>query len=647
MPASESPVSWLPDGSPWNERFQDIYRSRGSDAQGGLAQARHVFLRGCGLLSADEPATWADAPDWRILETGFGLGLNFLAAWQAWAEDARRPQRLHYVGIEAWPPAAADLLRSVAYLPALQPYAQALAAVWQGLLPGFHRFTFAQGRVLLTLCVGDVGAMLRELAFEADSVFLDGFDPAHNPAMWDAHTLKAVARLSRPGTRAATWTVARSVRDHLTQAGFVVDKAPGLPPKRECLRARWAPHWERRRAALAPVPRWADSECSALVIGAGLSGASVAYSLAQRGWQVTVLERGDAPAAGASGLPAGVVAPHVSADDRALSRLSRSGVQAALARAAALLTEGTDWAASGVLERRLKDARDLPADWLAPDAAGHAWSRPAQADELAAAGLPATAPAHWHARAGWVRAPALVRAMLANLPTGRVRTAQAVAYLQRDANGRWQACSAAGEVLGEAAVAVVAAGFDSLALLRSAGGPGLPLNPLRGQLVFGPLPENAQALPRFPVNGLGNFIGHVPLDGRMGWVLGSTFERGCAEPRIDAGEVQLLQAKLQNLLPAGGDALREQFERAEVQAWASVRCTVPDRLPVVGALDANGLSGLMVCTGMGARGMTLAVLCGEVLAAELCGEPLPVPLSQARALAPQRLFKHLSAASCA
>jgi tRNA 5-methylaminomethyl-2-thiouridine biosynthesis bifunctional protein len=237
--------------------------------------------------------------------------------------------------------------------------------------------------------------------------------------------------------------------------------------------------------------------------------------------------------------------------------------------------------------------------------------------------------------------------MLANLPTGRVRTAQAVAYLQRDANGRWQACSAAGEVLGEAAVAVVAAGFDSLALLRSAGGPGLPLNPLRGQLVFGPLPENAQALPRFPVNGLGNFIGHVPLDGRMGWVLGSTFERGCAEPRIDAGEVQLLQAKLQNLLPAGGDALREQFERAEVQAWASVRCTVPDRLPVVGALDANGLSGLMVCTGMGARGMTLAVLCGEVLAAELCGEPLPVPLSQARALAPQRLFKHLSAASCA
>lgn len=643
MSAADSPVSWLPDGSPCNARFRDIYRSRGSDAQGGLAQARHVFLGGCGLLSADEAPAWAGAPDWRILETGFGLGLNFLATWQAWAEDAHRPQRLHYVGIEAWPPAAADVLRSVAHLPVLQPYAQALAAVWQGLLPGFHRFAFAQGRVLLTLCVGDVGTMLRELAFEADSVFLDGFDPAHNPAMWDAQTLKAVARLCRCGTRASTWTVARSVREHLTQAGFVVDKAPGLPPKRECLRARWAPHWERRRPVLAPVARWAGAERSALVIGAGLAGASVAYSLAQRGWQVTVLERGDAPAAGASGLPAGVVAPHVSADDRALSRLSRCGVQATLARAAALLSEGVDWAASGVLERRLKDTRDLPADWLAPDSPGQAWSRPAQAEELAQAGLGASERAHWHARAGWVRAPALVRAMLATLPPDNVRTAQAVARLQRSASGRWQACAASGEVLGEAAVVVVAAGYDSLALMRSAGGLGLPLNPLRGQLVFGPLPENAQALPRFPVNGLGNFIGHVPLGGHMGWVLGSTFERGCAEPRIDVAEVGQLQAKLERLLPAGVDALREQFERGRVRAWAAVRCTVPDRLPVVGALDADGLSGLMACTGMGARGMTMAVLCGEVLAAELCGEPLPVPLSQARALAPQRLFKHLSA----
>ena len=58
-----------------------------------------------------------------------------------------------------------------------------------------------------------------------------------------------------------------------------------------------------------------------------------------------------------------------------------------------------------------------------------------------------------------------------------------------------------------------------------------------------------------------------------------------------------------------------------------------------GAPDASALPGLFVSTGMGARGMTLAVLCGELLAAQLEGEPLPVPLRQARALAPQRLLR--------
>ena len=43
-------VEWLPDGTPRSLRFDDIYRS----CTGGLDQARHVFLRGCGL-----PQAWA------------------------------------------------------------------------------------------------------------------------------------------------------------------------------------------------------------------------------------------------------------------------------------------------------------------------------------------------------------------------------------------------------------------------------------------------------------------------------------------------------------------------------------------------------------------------------------------------------------
>ena len=88
---------------PRSPRFDDIYHSE----TGGLAQARHVFLGGCGL-----PGAWAGKPQWRILETGFGLGLNFLTAWQAWRDDPPRPRLLHFVSVEAWPVRPQDLLRA-------------------------------------------------------------------------------------------------------------------------------------------------------------------------------------------------------------------------------------------------------------------------------------------------------------------------------------------------------------------------------------------------------------------------------------------------------------------------------------------------------------------------------------------------------
>src|SRR3954468_19502717 len=196
-------VDWGDDGTPRSPRFVDIYRP----TAGALEQAQHVFLQGPDLVQA-----WAGQPRWRVLETGFGLGLNFLATWHAWRSDPQRPRLLHLASIEAWPVSADDLMRSIATWPALQPLADQLVAQWQGLVPGFHRMVFEGGRVLLTLCVGDVMPMLREQHFHADAVFLDGFDPSHNPQMWALPALKAVTRLCRRGARLASWTAADALR---------------------------------------------------------------------------------------------------------------------------------------------------------------------------------------------------------------------------------------------------------------------------------------------------------------------------------------------------------------------------------------------------------------------------------------------------
>lgn len=652
-PEAEKIVVWRDDGIPASPRFNDIYRSRNSKGDTGLEQARHVFLEGCGLLAGENPAAWAHAPSWQVLETGFGLGLNFLATWQAWRADPARPQRLFYSAIEAWPPGATHILRSAEPFAELAPLAQELASRWHGLLPGIHRIEFENGRVQLTLAIGDVQPMLGEMTGHFDSIYLDGFNPSHNPDMWSLHTLKAVARLAQRGAWASSWCVASEVRERLTTCGFTVERVQGLPPKRHALRARFDPRWQPRTRTPAPLPlptETAPRHC--VIIGGGLAGASCAYSLAQRGWQVTVLDRAPEPASGASGLPAGVVAPHVSPDDRPLSRLTRAGVQATLARARALLHPGVDFSATGVLERHAPGERRLPVEWqnTANDLCTHATTYAANASETVEKADAASIPiddhhlALWHAEAGWIRPTALVRAMLAKEGIGW-QGDQAVERLELVTEGSelpvWQVTDANGRVLAKAELVVIAAGFGTRALLNSAvthnsaANPNtpadtLPLNPLRGQVAFGPMPGGAQdeSLPRFPVNGNGSLIAHVPTQDGAVWVTGSTFERGNPHAELHEADHAHNRQRLSELLPKASAAIDGQWPEGRARSWSGVRATLPDRLPAVGAwsqaLASPDVLPPHLCTGLGARGLTLAVLSGEILASWLHGEPLPV-----------------------
>lgn len=374
----------------------------------------------------------------------------------------------------------------------------------------------------------------------------------------------------------------------------------------------------------------------ALVIGAGLSGSAVAHSLAVRGWAVTVLDQARDLGAGASGLPAGLAAPHVSPDDNVLSRITRAGVQATLQRARALLHSGTDWALSGVLEHNLAGKRRLPAN----SADQH--STPASPAQIAAAGLPPDAPALWHAQAGWIRPRQLVAAQL-QTPGVQVRWGQQVQGIERRGE-QWAVTDAQGQTLGQAPWLVVASAFDSLALLRPLPGFAVPLNPLRGQVSFGHMADlneaQRQLLPPFPVNGHGSFISGVPTpEGPPGWFIGSTFERHCEQAPVREEDHTANHVRLATLLPALGHAMAGQFGPGRVQGWAGLRCTLPNRLPAVGPLDRERLPGLCLSTGMGARGISLAVLCGELTAAWLNHEPLPLPHALTKHLAAERFIR--------
>nr|WP_236589316.1 FAD-dependent 5-carboxymethylaminomethyl-2-thiouridine(34) oxidoreductase MnmC [Ramlibacter aurantiacus] len=418
--------------------------------------------------------------------------------------------------------------------------------------------------------------------------------------------LKALVRLCRRGTRLEAGAIDDTFARELQTAGFVWQ--PGEP-----LQAVYDPAWAPR--GLRSAGRTPER---AIVIGAGLAGAAVAASLARRGWQVEVLDAADQPASGASALPAGLMAPHLSPDDNLLSRLSRCGNRLTLQQAHDLLREGEDWSASGTLEHRAKapgrlvGSTDFAADW----------SRAATPQENEKALLHPHAPSVWHAHAAWIRPAALVHAWLRQ-PGITWRGGQRVDRLERAGNGHWRVLDAHAREIDRAPLVVIAAAIGSAELASRR----VLLQPVRGQVSWAPH-ESGIALPPTPVNGNGHFLPSVPVGEGRGWMCGSSYGRGDTALDERASEHLANFERLRQLLPLVATQLAATFAAERVKAWTGVRCASTDRRPLAGELE----PGLWLSTAMGSRGLTFAALCAELLAARLHEEPLPVPLSWAMGL---------------
>lgn len=214
-------------GAPRSKQFDDVYFS----AENGLEETRHVFLAGNNL-----PLAWAGRDNFTIVETGFGTGLNILAAWRLFTETATVGQRLDLVSIEKYPLNASEIREALApFVSAFTEELETLLAIYPAdRSPGLHRLDL-NPRVTLTLIFADVEAALSGLEVPVDCWFLDGFKPASNPDMWTQNVFDHMARLSPPGANFATFTAAGAVKRGLQQAGFTVRKVKGYGRKRDML----------------------------------------------------------------------------------------------------------------------------------------------------------------------------------------------------------------------------------------------------------------------------------------------------------------------------------------------------------------------------------------------------------------------------
>lgn len=281
-------IEWR-DGQCFAPRFGDIYAS--ADAE---AEVNRVFVEPCGL-----PELSARFPRLTVGELGFGTGLNFVVT----AERLLRysSARLHFVSVERHPLGVADWCRAMQRYRHRFSLYEELAAQAPPLLAGWHRRTFADGRVVLSVFHGDALEGLTDLAgrqwSSVDAWFLDGFAPDRNPAMWSPEVLSTVARTAHHGTTVSTFSAAGHVRRSLEAVGFAMRRVDQRPHKRESLAGLFAAHTPRR-ASSAPT--------AVTVLGGGLGGALVSRDLAIQGSAVTVCDP-HGPASGGSSIPAALM----------------------------------------------------------------------------------------------------------------------------------------------------------------------------------------------------------------------------------------------------------------------------------------------------------------------------------------------------
>lgn len=561
--------------------------------------------------------------------------------------------RLHFISVEKYPLTQADLRKALAAWPELSPLSQPLIDQWPLPVSGCHRLLFADGRIRLDLWFGDIKEMLPQVPHPAtglvDAWYLDGFSPAKNPEMWTQDLFDDLARLARPDATLSTFTCAGFVRRGLIAAGFAMKKVKGHGSKREMLAG--VREGKVPQQSIAPwYARPAGREGEVLIIGGGIASAMTALSLVERGRHVTLLCEDGEPASGASGNRQGALYPLLNGEHDALSRFYSLAFGFARNRLLALAKRHpVAFSLCGVTQLGYDDKSAAKLAKMGQGPFPPELMHPLSAAEVEqVVGLPCDADGVSYPLGGWLCPADLTRAAIREAQaSGRLEVVfnAAVTRIAEEDDG-WRVESQDGRAW-QAPNLVVAAGHKLPALLPFAE---LPLYPVRGQVSHVPTTAGLSQLKTVLC-----YDGYLTPAHNGAHCIGASYGRNQTDLAYRADEQEQNRARLQACLP-------DQTWPAEVdvsgnQARVGVRCASRDHLPVAGPVarlaaladhDVNAPAdqqsalplhaGLYVLGALGSRGLCSAPLCGELVASEICGDPLPLATALLEALHPARYW---------
>lgn len=624
------------NGQPYSALYDDIYYSR----EDGRAESEYVFLK-----QNDLPQRWSGVERFVIAETGFGTGLNFVLTVQQWLNTAPDSACLHYFGFEKHPVSPDDLRKLNQHWPDLGVYFEALLSEYPLPVSGQHIRRLFGGRVELNLIYMDVLDALKDRKLAVDTWYLDGFDPAKNTDLWNEDVFQLIANNSKSNTSLSTYTCAGKVRRGLLAVGFEVEKVKGFGAKREMIRAR-------QLDVLAPknLTPWYQYPSSvekrdAIIVGAGLAGLSIAWSLLERGWQVTIIDRHAEVAGEASGNLAGLVMPRFSLGDAIDEQFYSSAFLHARYRLNELNTilDKPVWHETGVY---LGMSLDKAQKYIKRYGYNQQYFRLANVKDASylqhvspdVVDLPV---------AGWAQPAKICEAIYdvcSQIGKSDFQFIHAEINCMHQESAGWVCQDSHNRQIASASVVVLANGTGANKLASTTW---LPLSTIRGQVSVMQANENS-----LQINKALSFDRYVTpaLDGMH--VSGASYNLTDTSINLSALDHKENWRRLNNTFP-------DVFSSSdELNGRVGFRTVSKDRVPVVGALpdyerfqqqyselhlgrrpetyqEGEYLPGLYISAGHGSRGMSSCFLSAEIIANMVMASPLPVA---------ERLLEYLSPA---
>lgn len=197
--------------------WEESYHSK----HGAIQEAYHVFIKNGFSLFAGKPIA--------VLEIGFGTGLN---AFITCLEAEKNFQKIHYVGVEAYPINLSEA-QKMNYAMTISPqsglvYEQLHQTDWEVPMNITEYFTLTKRK-----------QFFEEINDEAlfDLIYFDAFGFKVQPELWSEEIFAKMYQALKPKGVLVTYACRTTIKNAMLLAGFSVEKLPGAPGKREMLRA--------------------------------------------------------------------------------------------------------------------------------------------------------------------------------------------------------------------------------------------------------------------------------------------------------------------------------------------------------------------------------------------------------------------------